>query len=286
MRYSKLEDLRKSLTKQFGAAALAQFPPKMVMSLTVGEINTRREMLQAWLQNIARQPNVTKSVAFQEFLTCARNETVDSLPAVSVANNGTSESNGTASYPAPQVTLLTPDGKSISVPVTNYDGAVYDPVAGKILDSGGIITGYDLPSNQDEAGLLFIKLNRHRHKHPTVPRKITAFNMLSGSKLDFRDARFVYPETVITAVSVLGGCKILLPRGVRVVCNGVGILGGHGKGAEDTGFVGATVGPTIYLKGLSLLGGCEVKVDMKTQPVVALSTAPPLGGITNATTST
>merc|ERR1712150_197990 len=90
-----------------------------------------------------------------------------------------------------------------------------------------------------------------------VPEKIFCSNILSGSALDFRRARFVYPETTIYANQLLGGFKMWVPPGVQVDVAGLGILGGFRGGAAGY----SDMGPVIKVVGVSVLGGAKVYVD-------------------------
>jgi hypothetical protein len=91
------------------------------------------------------------------------------------------------------------------------------------------------------------------HAEP-VMEVVTVFG---GAELDFREAVLPGNEIVLRATTVLGGIEITVPPEMRVVDNGVAILGGreiHGGG----GPVDADA-PVLRLEGICVLGGVEVR---------------------------
>jgi len=91
------------------------------------------------------------------------------------------------------------------------------------------------------------------HPEP-VMEVVTVFG---GAELDFREAVLPGNEVVVRATTVLGGVEITVPPEMRVIDNGVAILGGreiHGGG----GPAGADA-PVLRLEGICVLGGVEVR---------------------------
>ena len=83
------------------------------------------------------------------------------------------------------------------------------------------------------------------------------FSLLGGVELDFREAVLPGNEVVLRGTTVLGGIEITVPPEMRVVDNGIAILGGreiHG----GAGPAGADA-PVLRLEGICVLGGVEVR---------------------------
>jgi hypothetical protein len=87
---------------------------------------------------------------------------------------------------------------------------------------------------------------------------INVLTVLGGAHLDFREAILPGNEVVLRAVSVLGGVEVIIPPEMRVIDNGIAILGGRdiaGRTA-DSANPGA---PVLRIEGACVLGGMEVK---------------------------
>jgi hypothetical protein len=87
---------------------------------------------------------------------------------------------------------------------------------------------------------------------------INVLTLLGGAHLDFREAILPGNEVVLRAVSVLGGVEVIIPPEMRVIDNGIAILGGRdiaGRSAESAD-PGA---PVLRIEGTCVLGGMEVK---------------------------
>lgn len=148
--------------------------------------------------------------------------------------------------------------------VAGYEYSVYDPAAGR--------NGDHAVKNHADVGVLFIMVNKwNSFDGKAVPKKLSCTNILSGSEINLTRARFIYPKTVVTAVSILAGAKIVVPRGVNVVVKGVGILGGF-KDCEDTAASNQQMkAPVIEIQGVSILGGVDIKIDHNCPPIRAIS---------------
>ena len=89
-----------------------------------------------------------------------------------------------------------------------------------------------------------------------VPKDFTAFALMGGGEIDFREARFAEPVVTIHVIAIMGGIEITVPEDVTVRVTGIGIMGGFDHGATGTGAPGE---PTIVINGLALMGGVEVR---------------------------
>ncbi|TQS16601.1 DUF1707 domain-containing protein [Microbispora hainanensis] len=85
-----------------------------------------------------------------------------------------------------------------------------------------------------------------------VRRKTTALAVFGGIKFDLSEAVFEAKEVEITVNAIFGGAEIILPEGVEVRCEGVGIFGGYDvHNSPDTD----PSAPVIVIKGMALFGG-------------------------------
>jgi hypothetical protein len=86
---------------------------------------------------------------------------------------------------------------------------------------------------------------------------IDVVTIFGGAELDFREAVLPGREIVVRTTTVLGGVEITVPPEMRVVDNGIAILGGR----EIRGDASAVSpdSPVLRLEGVCVLGGLEVK---------------------------
>jgi hypothetical protein len=82
--------------------------------------------------------------------------------------------------------------------------------------------------------------------------------VFGGIELDFREAVLTGNEVVVHATTVLGGMEITVPPEMRVIDNGIAILGGR-EVAGDSPESGAPGAPVLRIEGACVLGGIEVK---------------------------
>jgi hypothetical protein len=86
---------------------------------------------------------------------------------------------------------------------------------------------------------------------------IDVVTILGGAELDFREAVLPGNEITLRATSILGGVEVTVPPEMRVIDNGVAILGGREiTGGDET--VGPD-SPVLRIEGICVLGGMEVK---------------------------
>jgi len=92
------------------------------------------------------------------------------------------------------------------------------------------------------------------HAEPVI-EIVTVFG---GVEIDFRDAVLPGKEVILKATTVMGGVEIIVPPEMRVVDNGIAILGGR----EVTGNPPAASSPdapVLRVEGACVLGGMEIK---------------------------
>jgi len=80
---------------------------------------------------------------------------------------------------------------------------------------------------------------------------------LGGARLDLAAAQVEAPESVITAVVVLGGAVLLVPQGVPVQLSGLSLFGGKAdRRAAGPALQGS---PLVRVRAFTLFGGLAVK---------------------------
>lgn len=90
-------------------------------------------------------------------------------------------------------------------------------------------------------------------------RKNYAIAVMGGTQLDFREAVFGPGITEVQAFALWGGVEIIVPPGLNVECQGIGIMGGFDHVA-DTIQPDSMDGPTLRITGLAIMGGVDVTV--------------------------
>ncbi len=88
-------------------------------------------------------------------------------------------------------------------------------------------------------------------------RRIHAVAMMGGLDLDFRDAQFAPGVTELHVLALMGGVDIVVPPGLRVECEGLGLLGGFCD-LNQEGDIDDPDRPTLRVRGLALMGGVDV----------------------------
>ena len=103
----------------------------------------------------------------------------------------------------------------------------------------------------------------------TVAKQIHVGQILQGCKIDLSVADFVYPVTTIMAGAILGSLSVTVPRGVRVECQGVGILGTFGslKGGQTVHVGQIEDSPLLVIKGAAILASVSVKLNEYVPPI-------------------
>jgi hypothetical protein len=89
-----------------------------------------------------------------------------------------------------------------------------------------------------------------------VPRRLRTFTVMGGAELDFREARLGPGVHDVTVFCVMGGVEIIVPPGLNVDVEGVGLMGGfeQGSGRVDVD----PQAPTLRVRGVAIMGGVDV----------------------------
>jgi DUF1707 SHOCT-like domain len=90
-----------------------------------------------------------------------------------------------------------------------------------------------------------------------LSRRLWVLAALGGANLDLSTAQAEAPESVITAVVILGGAVLLVPQGVPVQLSGLSLFGG--KADRRAGGPALTGSPLVRVRGFTLFGGLAVK---------------------------
>lgn len=94
---------------------------------------------------------------------------------------------------------------------------------------------------------------------------INVLTVFGGAELDFREAILPGKEVVLRATSVLGGIEVIVPPEMRVVDNGIAILGGR-EIAGNSEEAASPDAPVLRIEGACILGGIEVKRKPRKLP--------------------
>jgi hypothetical protein len=89
-----------------------------------------------------------------------------------------------------------------------------------------------------------------------VRRRTKAFALFGGMRFDMTDAEFEAREVEVRITAIFAGAEIIVPEGMEVRSEGVGIFGGfdvHGSADVDPS------APVLVVKGLALFGGVSGK---------------------------
>jgi hypothetical protein len=85
---------------------------------------------------------------------------------------------------------------------------------------------------------------------------VTAF--MGGACLDFREANLDAGVTEVYVLAIMGGVEIIVPPGLRVESNGIGIMGGFDHGGPGTASSDPRA-PVLRVSGLAMMGGVEIR---------------------------
>ncbi len=87
-------------------------------------------------------------------------------------------------------------------------------------------------------------------------RHVIVLSLVGGARLDLSQAELAAPDVTLTKVSLVGGVRARIPRGIRVDASGLSLIGGtQVEGAPDPG-PGA---PTIHIRAFSVVGGIRIR---------------------------
>lgn len=82
--------------------------------------------------------------------------------------------------------------------------------------------------------------------------------IMGGVCLDFRSVSLASGVTEVNVLAVMGGVEIIVPPGIHVESNGIGIMGGFEHSGRGRLPVDGSV-PVLRITGLALMGGVEIR---------------------------
>jgi hypothetical protein len=89
------------------------------------------------------------------------------------------------------------------------------------------------------------------------PERLYAVSLMGGVHLDFRDAALLEGVTEVLVLAFMGGVQVIVPPDLDVDANGIGLMGGFTHLTQRAAEPG---GPLLRIRGVSLMGGVDVKV--------------------------
>jgi hypothetical protein len=96
-------------------------------------------------------------------------------------------------------------------------------------------------------------------KSPWRPgKKVWSIAIFGGSELDFRQAMLEEEVTKVTAFSLFGGTKIIVPQDMPVTLSGFSIFGGREVKRSPARELPPTSAKGLHINAISILGGAEV----------------------------
>lgn len=112
------------------------------------------------------------------------------------------------------------------------------------------------------SGWIVSILGGHERKgYWRIARACTVVNVMGGSEIDLNDAELASLETQLNIYSLMGGCEVRVPDGVRVEVSKLALLGGN---EVDLGVEHPPAGaPLIRIRIVSVMSGCEVRRGRK-----------------------
>ena len=91
----------------------------------------------------------------------------------------------------------------------------------------------------------------------TVGTEIRMFNLFGGGEIDFSQASFSSPRTIVRVFCLFGGARIYVPEGTNTLSRAFCIFGGIDNRAPSSDDPNA---PTLIIDGLAICGGAKIRV--------------------------
>jgi hypothetical protein len=95
----------------------------------------------------------------------------------------------------------------------------------------------------------------------TVPRKLRVMGLMSGTVLDFREARFPPGVVEVEIRSMMGSTEIIVPPGLAVETHGSAIMGGFQE-VNRTPTHPDENAPLLRVHGFVIMGGVDIRMRL------------------------
>ncbi|XP_019751747.1 sorting nexin-17 [Hippocampus comes] len=142
-RYSQLLGLHEQIKKEYGSNVVPSFPPKKIFTLTLAEVEQRREQLEKYMQAVRQDPQLGASELFNSFLRKAQQET-QQIPTEEVA-----------------LDICLANGQKVTINILSSDQTedVLDVVATKLDLPEDLVAYFSLflVREGEEGGLTFVR---------------------------------------------------------------------------------------------------------------------------------
>lgn len=94
------------------------------------------------------------------------------------------------------------------------------------------------------------------------PSTHASIAVMGGNVVDLREARFESGEITINTFTLMGGIDIIVPEGVQVICDGMGLMGGFGATVDQQATIRPSSlpadAPVVRVRGLAIMGGVTI----------------------------
>lgn len=114
-----------------------------------------------------------------------------------------------------------------------------------------------LATNEPEKSTLAIMSGIDKNGHFVVGKSYKIKAIMGGCSIDFRQAQFNYQETAMNVIAIMGGVEMIFPTGIKIIVEGMPILGGISQSANKALPPDA---PQIKIKAKAILGGIDISI--------------------------
>lgn len=154
-----------------------------------------------------------------------------------------------ADHSSPLPAHLDPHGR----PATHHD-----PTSQAVARARSQITGHRGGSSLS----MSVMGGAERAGNWPCPSNHTSITVMGGNLVDLREAGFESGSITIRAFALMGGIEVIVPEGVRVICDGFGLMGGFGSTVDKNATVSPASlphdAPVVKVSGLAVMGGVSV----------------------------
>ena len=125
--------------------------------------------------------------------------------------------------------------------------------------SGKSCAGPRMTTNEADVDSFYIFGGGERNVNAKDFRSAKLFAIFGGYQIDLTRADMAANEAYVEANAIFGGGEIRVPINWRVVLQGVGVAGGYSDKTQHVQSDPSTPTKTLYVRGVAVFGGVEVK---------------------------